>query len=150
MAGKRFAFGLAAGLLLGLGIIAASAGFGMTYGLYGSLSSSNQGLNTSVTTTSSSTATQAATTTGQNPSSSNSGEFGGVTTTTQGSKSNVNATISALQSELANLSPNVNNIPHQPLLSNAVVFVPVFVAFLLGAVFYRATRQESEKDDAPP
>ncbi len=46
-------------------------------------------------------------------------------------------------------SSGVYSIAHQSALSNAVVFVPVLVAFLLGAVLYRVStkgRAGSEKD----
>jgi len=154
MDGKRFGVGLAAGLLLGLAVVVASAGFG-TGSLYGSLSSS--GRYSAATSTVSSTLTEAATTTTAQPSYPNGGIVpptgknvteGVVTTMTEALNTFGNSSNSAgLASSLSSLSSNVATIPHQPLLSNAVVFIPVFVAFLLGAVLYRVSRP---KDVAEP
>jgi len=155
MEGKRFGLGLAAGVLLGLGVIVASAGLG-TGSLYGSLSSGGTYYMTAPTATSS-TMTSAATVT----SSQSSYPVGGIvppgqknetfsveTTTTQGSPANGNsaANSASIQNSLWSLSSNVNTLPRQPLLSNAAIFLPVFVAFILGAALYRASRQPDEEE----
>jgi hypothetical protein len=150
MEGKRFGFGLAAGLLLGLAVIVASAGFGTgsLYGTFGSLSSS-QSPATAVTTASSTTVTQVATTSAQ-PNTTGSGNSTtppqSIVTTTQGSNTFGNSAGNAVNKGLSSLSSNVNSISNQPLVSNAVIFVPVFVAFLLGAAIYRASRQPDEEE----
>jgi hypothetical protein len=41
-------------------------------------------------------------------------------------------------------SSRVENIAQQPLLSNAVILVPVLVAFLLGAFLYRLSVRNRE------
>ena len=155
MEGKRFVFGLVAGVLLGLGVIVASAGLG-TGSLYGSLGTG--GTYFSAPTATSSTVTSAATIT----SSQSSYPAGGIvppnqknetftveTSTTQGSNAfgNSSANSASVQSSLSSLSSNVNTLPHQPLLSNAVIFLPVFVAFLLGAALYRASRLPDEEEN---
>jgi len=41
-------------------------------------------------------------------------------------------------------SSNIYSIAHQPAVSDAVIFIPVLVAFLLGAVLYRFSIREKE------
>jgi predicted lipid-binding transport protein (Tim44 family) len=148
MDGMRFGVGLAAGLLLGLVVIVASVGSG-NFALYGTLGSSVQGPVTTATTAIQSMVTQTSTT-GQPPYSTNSGNSTlpppAVATTTQGSISFGNSSAKSLNSVLSSLSSNVNNIPRQPFLSNAIVFVPICVAFLLGAVLYRVSRPSDEEE----
>ena len=154
MEGKRFGFGLVAGVLLGLGVIVASAGLGAG-SIYGSLGA--EGQFSAVTTATSSTVSTMATTTGQSsyptggivPPPVEGVTQSGATTTTQGSMvfGNSSGNSANLQNSLSSLSSNVNSLPHQPLLSSAVIFIPVFVAFLLGAALYRASRQPNEEEN---
>jgi hypothetical protein len=47
-------------------------------------------------------------------------------------------------------SSRVENIAHQPLLTDAVVFVPVLLALLLGTVLYSASgRNKEHRSDEP-
>jgi hypothetical protein len=152
MEGKRFGVGLTAGLLLGLAVIVASSGFGtgQLYGTFGPAAPYRAG---SVAT--SSTVTEAATTTTQSsyPVAGLTGNLtvsqgsATITTTTQGSVAFGNSTGKSVNqaNALSSLSSNVDNIPRQPLISNAVIFIPVFVAFVLGAALYRASRLGNEE-----
>jgi len=155
MEGRRFAFGLVAGVLLGLGVIVASAGLG-TGSLYGSLGTG--GTYFSAPAATSSTVTSAATITSSQSSSPVAGivppnqkneTFSVGTSTTQGSTvyGNSSRNSASAQNSLSTLSSNVNTLPRQPLLSNAVIFLPVFVAFLLGAALYRASRRPDEDEN---
>ena len=155
MDGKRFGVGLVAGLLLGVAIVAASSGL-PTGSLYGSFGPAGQySVATSATSTSAVTATNSATSTypiggtilppGMNTTK-------GISTTTSTPVEAVNGgnsstTFASLASSLSSLSSDVDSMPHQPLVSNAVVFIPIFVAFLLGAVLYRASRPKDEEED---
>lgn len=160
MDGKRFGIGLVAGLLLGLAIVTASGGLGSASVVFGPLSPSQKGA--------AETATKTATTT-VILSSTLSTSTGGLpaysvnqTNSTQGSVSNLPSSVSTStgQSDLnfggssaksPSYSSRIVSIAQQPLLSNAVIFVPVLVAFLLGAVLYRASRRnEADSVESQP
>jgi hypothetical protein len=44
-------------------------------------------------------------------------------------------------------SPRLDSIAQQPLVSNAEIFAPVLVAFLLGAFLYRVAVQERQRSE---
>ena len=147
MDARRFGVGLVAGLLAAFALIAVSGGFSSS--IFTPLApSSSRGLASQTQTAVTSTiATQSGTTA---PYSSITTGNGINSVSGTGSSAGQNATF------LANLvslpakvpSANVNNILRQPPLSNAILFVPVLMALLLGALFYRATRRKNE--DAEP
>lgn len=150
MEGKRFAAGLVGGLLLGLVIVTAASGF--TFGLYGSFSSvsNNAGVQLSSATGAKSTTTtgsQPVSPPSQNSSNSISYTSGSSTTTTTSPPPTADAGSAALTPIL---SSHVGNIAQQPILTNAIIFLPVLVAFLLGAVLYRAStkRRVNTTEDA--
>jgi hypothetical protein len=143
MEGKRFGVGLVAGLLLGLVIVTASSGF--TFGLngnplsspYGGSGSDLKSAQTSTTTTPGQSVSPPA----QNSTvASVSGAGHTTTSTTSGSSP---ATYDKSANSAPGFSSHVGSIAQQPVLTNAIIFLPVLFAFLLGAVLYRAsTRRE--------
>ncbi|MDA4127416.1 MAG: hypothetical protein OK452_09510 [Thaumarchaeota archaeon] len=137
MEGKRFGAGLAAGLLLGLVIVTASSGF--SFGLYGSFTSSPAGLasDTTVAKSTLSTTTQPISPASQNTSNSTANLSGRLTTNTTTGSPPLGATFASSTTPV--FSSHVANIAQQPILTNAVIFLPILVAFLLGAVLYRAS-----------
>ncbi|MDA4127128.1 MAG: hypothetical protein OK452_08020 [Thaumarchaeota archaeon] len=149
MEGKRFAAGLVGGLLLGLVIVTAASGF--TFGLYGSftsVSSNEGGLLSSTTGAKSATTTNSLPVSPPSQTSPNStfNTVGGSTTTTTTSPTPSADLGSAVNTPI--LSSHVGNIAQQPILANAIIFLPVLVAFLLGAVLYRAsTKRRGEASD---
>jgi hypothetical protein len=164
MDGKRFGVGLVAGLLLGLAIVTASGGLGSASVVFGPLSPSHPGAAETATktvTTKVLSATTLSTSSGGSPAYSVN-----PTNSTQGSVSNLPSSVSTStttsngQSDLTfggssakspSYSSRIVSIAQQPLLSNAVIFVPVLVAFLLGAVLYRASRRnETDSVESQP
>jgi hypothetical protein len=149
MEGKRFGVGLVAGLLFALVIVTASSGF--TFGLigspfpspYGGTASSLKSASTSTTATTSQPASPPTQST-QNATFAGSGHS---TTTTTTSSSPAAADLGPANG--AKLSSHVDNIAQQPILTNAIIFLPVLFAFLLGAVIYRASikREGNLKDE---
>ncbi len=153
MEGKKFGVGLAAGLMLGLVIVTASGGLSSSPSWSGALVSHDLG---PVGTT---TAAKAAVTTfttasippGFQTGSTNSTHGTGNQTTPSVSVTttslNPNSTLDqgSTQSNSPASSSRFSAIASQPLLSNALVFVPVFVAFLLGAIFYRTSSRGKER-----
>ena len=138
MEGKRFGAGLVAGLLLGIVIVAASSGFAS--GLNGSpLSSIFGGDVSSVKSTATSTTattSQPASPPSQNALNATLGAGRATTTTTTGSPA---ASADMGLTSGPKLSSHVDSIAQQPILTNAIIFLPVLFAFLLGAVLYRAS-----------
>jgi hypothetical protein len=160
MDGKRFGIGLAAGLLLGLAIVTASGGLGSAAVIWGpSLSSSQAGQFTATTTTNAATTIVTLTSSQSSSTSSQSAKSVYPTNSTDGSVNNIPSTISTTtsqgQSDLTagssakppSYSSRIVSISQQPLLSNTVIFVPVLLAFLLGAVLYRASNRSKSKSD---
>jgi hypothetical protein len=156
MEGKRFAVGLFAGLLLGVAIITASGGL-VTLSSGAAPASKNAQGSSALTTTTlvTETATVAQTvSTSSVPAYFNLGNksLSSTTTTpaTPGSAS-LNSSLSNLNGVSTSSTPayssRVQSIPHQPLLTDTVVFVPVFVAFLLGALLYRASRGKEQPSE---
>ena len=157
MDGKRFGVGLAAGLMVGLAIITVSGGIGSSFGLYDSLGSQN-GANLA-----SSTTTEAAGLTTSTASTSSSTSGAPAYVVTPGSNSTLTSTVSsntyttdqkaahgAASGFSANpfvFSSNIASIAQRPATSNAVVFIPVLVAFFLGAIVYRASNRSKEETD---
>lgn len=157
MDGKRFGVGIAAGLLVGLAVIAASGGLAAVSGSV----LSPPGLFSSAgvaTTTATSTATQSqtsaiarSTTTNSQPiydmggNTTNSLSSGSATETTTGGASldTIKGLVSSVTSP--SYSSHIASIAQQPPLSNAVIFVPVIVAFLLGAILYRTSSRSKEE-----
>jgi hypothetical protein len=167
MEGKRFGVGLAAGLLLGLGIIAASGALGSSPAIFGPALGPSQAGTRSLTTTVNTVATTATMTATLSTSTSGSPAYSvNHTNSTNGSgslsniPSSVSSTTSQSQKNITfgssgakspSYSSRIVSIAQQPLLSNAVIFVPVLVAFLLGAILYQASnrnRKESEKSQS--
>ena len=148
MDGKRFGVGLVAGLLLGLVIVAASSG--LSFGLFGSFSAASYPtggqVNYSVTTAATSTAATSTTTAQLAPSTprSSSNSTGSLvtsvsSTTSSGPWTNIIASLSTPPGPA--YSSRVVSIARQPLLANIVIFIPVLLAIILGAVLYVASRR---------
>jgi hypothetical protein len=156
MEGKRFGAGLVAGVLLGLVIVTATSGF--TFGLYGSFSavSNNAGLVSSVTGAKSTATTSSQPPPSQNGSNSTLSAIGRSTTTTTTTMTTTTATTgpSPVGADFASAttpvySSHVANIAQQPVLTNIIIFIPVFIAFLLGAVLYRvSTKRRVDNSEA--
>jgi hypothetical protein len=151
MSGKRFGIGLVAGLLLGLVVVGASTGFGFTYGAFGSFTAAPVSSITSQTTQSTypkaaatNTTTTMVTSTVPTFGSSNSSVLA-VTSTT--STANLTAAQALVPSHhVPSYSSRINNIAGQPVLTNAVVLLPVVVAILLGAMLYAASSRSRAKE----
>ena len=142
MDGKRFGVGLAAGLIVGLAIVAASGGVGVAPSLFAALSPASKGVMSS-TTTVAATSTMS-TSTAPPPDYGVNGGSGGVTSVTSTATStsaSTNGTQNSIQGSLVSLSSGLSNISTQSPTSNAIIVVPVLVAFLLGAVLYRASNR---------
>jgi hypothetical protein len=170
MEGKRFGVGLAAGLLVALALITTAGGFGSNPASVLLAPISNGGTTKAIATASmSSTVTQTVTTTTAATAtytlSRSSGTAGGYTqqnstlypatstatsTSTASSKTTSNssnpASIGSLNSATSQGTPKyssrIDSLATQPILSNAVILVPVLVAFLLGAFLYRISIRE--------
>ncbi len=158
MEGKRFAVGLAAGLLVALGVVtgAGSLGAAPASVLFGPTSGSAAVTPAGVATASATTAMSATSSSAALPNATNSGSQ------TYTTSVNTNSTFSVTSSSpgtndqntgTAAKSPTFSSqlvdISNQPPLSNALILVPVLVAFLLGVVLYRASirdRTSSEEE----
>lgn len=145
MDGKRFGVGVVAGLLVALAIVTASSGLGSfsgTFNLLAQVSPQAGGPLTTTTASNYSVTTiatiQTSTTSGSGPvlSSLNSTKSAFTTSTT-------NSNPYTLGSAAGGLTPifssRVDSIARQPLVSNAIILVPVLAAFIFGAVFYFAS-----------
>jgi hypothetical protein len=153
MEGKKFAIGLFAGLLLGIAIITASGGL-MTLPSGASPASKNTQGGSALTTTALVTETtivsQTETTTSV-PAYVAVGNKSITSTTTTPAAPGSNSLNSDLtgvgtaNSSTPAYSSRVQSITHQPVLTDTVVFVPVLVAFLLGALLYRASNRGKEQ-----
>jgi hypothetical protein len=166
MDGKRFGIGLAAGLLLGLAIITLSGGLGSAPVVFGPLNPSQAGA--AVTATKSMTTTVTVTPTLSGSISSSTAKSANPANSTAGSVSNLPSSASTTgtttsspgQSDLTaqgskekspSYSSRIVSITQQPFLSNAVILVPVILAFLLGAVLYRTSmRSKTNSDESQP
>lgn len=152
MEGKRFGAGLAAGLLVALVIVTASSGF--VFGLNGSLFSNTAGgsdLAKSATTTTTSTSSNSASAPSQNAPNSTLSSAGRSTTSTSSTTAPVPTVSDHGGSTTApQFSSRVGSIAQQPFLANAFIFLPILVAFLLGAVLYRvSTKRRAGNTEAP-
>lgn len=159
MQGKRFGTGLLAGVLLGLLVVAASTGT-FVAGLSGSLSSApgqpvanaSSTIAKAVTTATTSSATQ----TGQPPPQSGLNSTSGAVSNLSTTTNPTSMLFAASGVSTHGFSSQLASLAQQPLLTNAIIFVPVLVAFLLGAVLYVAStrgradgrREESAQPDA--
>jgi hypothetical protein len=153
MRGKGFGVGIGAGLVLGLIVVGISSGAaGSSLGMFGS----NQAA------VSRNPTTEEVTSTTTMPATENSSmgvpvaSVTSTSTTTFAAASNATTVAPGPYSVAGvtfsnNGATNLNSLPQQSPLADAVVFVPVIVALLLGAVLYRAYRvsldeEGSEKD----
>lgn len=139
MEGKRFGAGLVAGLLLGIVIVTASSGF--AFGLNGSPLSNLFGGDVSsvksAETSTTATTSQPASPASQNALNTTLNGAGRITTTTTTGSSPATADMGLTNGP--KLSSHVDSIAQQPILTNAIIFLPVLFAFLLGAALYRAS-----------
>lgn len=145
MEGKRFGAGLVAGLVLGLVIVTTSSGFmfGSTgsslFSPFGGAGSSVKSAATSTTATTS----QPASPPSQSASNSTLNGPGHTTTTTTTGSSPAAADTGSANG--LKFSSSVESISQQPILTNAITFLPVLFAFLLGAFLYRASTKREAK-----
>ncbi len=163
MEGRKFGFGLAAGLLFALAVVSGAGGFGASYSWIGSLSPAHQSASPATTTTYAAATTTAtavmSSTTGQ-PSSYNNGASnngtgdvpqggGSITTTTTGTSTASQKDLVVLAAVLTPLSgaSKVNSIAQQPALSNAFLLIPVLAAFLVGALAYRVSNRSNRDSE---
>jgi hypothetical protein len=141
MEGKRFVAGLVAGLLVGLVIVTASSGF--AFGPNSSPFSNTAGgsdLAKSATTSTTSTSSQPASPPSQNALNSTLSSVSRSSTTTTSTTSPVpSASDHGGSTPAPQFSSRVGSIAQQPILANAFIFLPILIAFLLGAVLYRAS-----------
>ncbi len=143
--------GLAAGLLLGFAIIAGSGGLGaMSAGVPPTPDLSQGG---SIVAT---TASVTVTATSSQPPNLAVGNLSSATATTVAPKqvsTSFNGGVNGATTQGGTVpaySSRVDSITNQPLLTDAVVFVPVLVALLLGAALYRASYRGSEEPGEEP
>ena len=157
MDGKRFGVGLATGLFLGAIIIAATGGLGTVSGLYGTFGSTHLPAS-QVSSTSTAIQVQTVTasaTTSQAPgfavnTSNSSLNSLGSTTNTASQKADQGVAFSGAGTPPAP-SSKLASLPQQTVLSNAIVFLPILAALILGAILYRlSNRNGSEAAEAPP
>lgn len=154
MDGKRFAIGLIAGLLVGLAIVTAAGGLGSP--LYAPLLPSAYVTNGGEVTVPQTTTTNSVAFTVSSSTSKSNATFGS-TVPIQGSLNSSSGSVSssttspdlaalkAMNSAVTPLSSQLASIPQQPPLSNAIILVPVLLAFLLGTVLYRASAHDREE-----
>ncbi|HMD78731.1 MAG TPA: hypothetical protein VKF39_01965 [Nitrososphaerales archaeon] len=166
MDGKRTGAGIIGGLLLGLAIIGAS---GFTTGLYGSFGAvgenvaTQSSVSTSVSTSvavaiSSSTMLSTSTGTGQYTAapgqnyttsvSSSVSTSASSSVSTQKTSSQPSAPeFAAIFNGGAQSPSHLDNISGQPALVDGVVFLPLLVAVILGAILFRASAGRSRKTE---
>jgi hypothetical protein len=151
MDGKRFAVGLAAGLLVALAVVAGS-GIVTTSAapLYGGLR--NAASTSTVVTTAS------VTTTGAPPlafgTSTNSSEKHNLSGNLSSLSSNLNSvnssTTSATGAQPSSYTPRFSsslaNASQLPTPSRALLLAPILAGFILGALIYRASRSRQERE----
>jgi len=167
MEGRRFGVGLAAGLVLGLAIITASGSLSAlqpalslpdnsaTHAGAGETTQTATNTATMSSTQTETTVLSAPTTTGGQPvyATSGNGTKTVITSTTQSNPSP--APVAGL---LSNLFGSVNggsskdasrvaSIAQQPLSTDLVVFIPLALAFLLGAALYLASNRRNREPD---
>ncbi len=140
MHGKRFGVGLLGGLLLGL-VVVASAGFtSFAFATLFPASGPSYEVGRTVT-----TATMTATSSSTNASAGSVAAPPVVSTSsstsTAATNSSQGSTLNFAQAGIGQKNSNLDNIPSQPLLVNGIVFLPVLVAFLLGAILYRTSKR---------
>ncbi|MDG6988029.1 MAG: hypothetical protein JRN21_01750 [Nitrososphaerota archaeon] len=136
MRGPRFSSGLAAGMLVALAVVAASAG--MSYLSVGFVSASPSHQTTPY---SSITGAETKTTTAAPyPVTSNQ-------TLSAGGTSGQTSSSASPQGLSLVPSSNLQVVPKQPPLSNAFLLVPILVAFLVGAALYRVSRERTDLYD---
>jgi len=152
MEGKRFAVGLFAGLLLGVAIITASGGLvTLSPGTSPAAKNTQEGsvLTTTALATETTTTLQSGITSTGVPSYVAAGNKSLTSTTTTPAAPGSNS-VNGVQAGTTSTSATpaypsrVQSITQQPLLTDSVVFVPVLVAFLLGALLYRASSRGKE------
>ena len=160
MEGKRFGFGLLAGLFVALVVVGVTGGFGslsttgsFSPAAYNVASSTVQSAVSTVTETMISTSTVPPATTGSSsypvPPNGTSG-LAAVSTTVASSTSS-GAPHGSLSGTTGvsvpgpTYSSRVESMAQQPFLSNAVILVPVLVAFLLAAFLYRLSVRNREQ-----
>ena len=147
MDGMKFGFGLAAGLLIGLAVVASSGGLTAVAGVFTSASPASQSLASSST---SSQSESQSTSASYNPATSNLTNSAGTTATSSASSASVSAGPAAPVLEWGPLnlpSSSIASIPKQPPASNAILLVPILAALLVGAARYRASRQGSDESE---
>ncbi len=159
MDGKRFGVGIAAGLLFGLAIISASGNLGAVLNspsaFFGPAQSGGTDHNPETNTA---TLTQTATSAASTSTSGQPDYFTGGnttkntvngTTTVSNSATSSAADLGSLQAIISSLTPPSNashftSISQQSPLTSALIFVPLLVAFLLGAVLYQKSKRNKE------
>ncbi len=159
MEGKRFAVGLVAGLLVAVGVVTAAGSLGTAPAsvLFGPTSGSAAVTTAGVATTTATAAMSATSGSAAFPNATSSGSQTYTTSVTTSTKASVtSASTPGANGQNADnaakpptFSSQLVDISRQPPLSNALILVPVLVAFLLGAVLYRASirdRTSSEEE----
>jgi hypothetical protein len=171
MEGIRFGIGLAAGLLVALVVVTVAGGLGVApasvpFASKGIASTTPAQTSTTATLTATAVVTIEASSTSSSRSSATSGgsipyavSENATLTTSGSSTSRISSSTTtpsltngtgALSSSVTgpSYSSAIDNIARQPLLSNAVIFVPVLLAFLLGAFLYRVSIRDRERPNA--
>jgi hypothetical protein len=146
MDGKHFGVGLAAGLLVGLLVVTATSGF--TFGLFGTFSASSYpeaGLVTYTTTTVASTTTQLVPSQNEIQSNKSLSSVTGSSTTPGANFGTTSTPFTPTAGVI--ISSRLDSIAKQPIAANVFLFVPVLIAFLLGAAIYLISRRGKEGAD---
>jgi hypothetical protein len=138
MGGKRFAAGILGGLLLGLVVVGAAGvsvlGFGGVLGLSPAAGQVNS-INSSSPTSTTATLTFSATTTS-----------GAATSYPPTNTSNSTQTLFSVNVPSGQGSSSLSDIARQPLVLNALVFVPILIAILVGILFHEAAARRDLPD----
>lgn len=145
MGGKRFGAGVLGGLLLGFMVIGSTGlpalgAFGPILGANASPSGLKDAGPVATTTAS---LTEASSSTNGSAAAIPSPPMAYTTTTTSASTSQNEASANFGAASAAKRVSNLDSIPSQTPLLNGLVLLPLLVAFLLGAILYRASKKSA-------
>ena len=145
---RRFGAGLAAGLLVGLGVVVTLSAF--SFGLFGTFSSTASYPTAGLATYTAATSTTETTAQpGPQPAKAANGTLSALTNLNSSAAMQTGTSYVPLAPATgASFSSRVDSIARQPILTDAVVFLPVLVALLLGALLYVASTRG--RPAAPP
>jgi len=153
---RTFILSMAAGILLAVAVIASSSpgsGLGASYEYLFSAKGTQGAAHTTTGTMTASAVTSSAnyvvTSTTMAVSPGSTGDSGG-TQPSSPPQNAIQSLFSAVDSVAAASPSRLGNIPSQSPPLTGFVFIPVFVALLLGFALYRITRPRNEEESVPP